>query len=93
MPQAAFIAVVSGRVQLVMYRDFAQRKASRLGITGEVENLSDGTVRVTAEGPTDKLKSLIALLKKGSLLSAVMDVSVRWQEPKGAFAGFTIKYS
>ena len=43
-------AIVSGRVQMVMYRDFTARFARRLGLVGEVKNLSDGTVRVIAEG-------------------------------------------
>src|SRR3989344_224255 len=42
--------IVSGRVQVVMYRDFATRKARGLGLVGEVKNLPDGTVRVVAEG-------------------------------------------
>ena len=47
--------VVAGRVQLVMYRDFAWRKAHGLGLKGEVQNLKDGTVRVVAEGPEEVL--------------------------------------
>ena len=41
-------AIVSGRVQMVMFRDFAQRKALGLRLCGEVMNLPDGTVRVIA---------------------------------------------
>ena len=37
--------IVSGRVQMVMFRDFVQRKASSLKLVGEVQNLPDGTVR------------------------------------------------
>ena len=33
--------VIIGRVQLVMFRDFARRKARKLGIAGTVENLPD----------------------------------------------------
>ena len=41
---------VYGRVQLVMYRDFTQRKAKKLGLTGYVINQKDKTVKVVAEG-------------------------------------------
>jgi len=33
-------AQVRGRVQMVMYRDFVQRKASRLGLVGWARNES-----------------------------------------------------
>ncbi len=92
MSQAAFTAVVYGRVQMVLYRDFAARKARRLGIVGEVRNLGDGTVSVIAEGEKEKLDAFIVLLKKGPLLADVTDVSVTWREPHGAFDGFSIRY-
>jgi len=92
MNNAAFQAIISGRVQLVMYRDFAERKARALGIVGEVANLPDGTVRVIAEGEKAALDAYIEKLKKGSLLARVDAVSVEWQEPSGMFSGFSITY-
>ncbi len=91
-PQEAFTAIVSGRVQLVMYRDFAQRKARRCGVLGEVTNLPDGTVRVVAEGEKERLNRYITFLKKGSLLSQVRDVAISWEKPTGLFKGFSIRY-
>jgi acylphosphatase len=58
-------AIVSGRVQGVMYRDFVQRKASGLKIAGEVQNLADGTVRVLAEGEHASLEKLFSKIKRG----------------------------
>ncbi|MDO8523790.1 MAG: acylphosphatase, partial [bacterium] len=92
MPQAAMSAIISGRVQMVLYRDFAQRKGHQLGIVGEVRNLSDGTVSVVAEGPKEKLESFVLLLQKGPMFSKVENVSIQWWKPKGAFDGFSIKY-
>ena len=93
MPQAALTAIVSGRVQMVMYRDFVRRKAKSLGVVGEVANLPDGTVRVTVEGEKQKLDALLALIKKGPLLAEVAEVAVEWKEPSGAFESFSIRYS
>jgi acylphosphatase len=62
-------AIVYGRVQMVMYRDFTERKASGLQLTGEVQNLKDGTVKVIAEGTHEQLEKLIQKLHKGSVLS------------------------
>jgi acylphosphatase len=88
----AFSAIISGRVQVVMYRDFAQRKARSLGIVGEVENIPDGTVRIRAEGEKENLDNLIEFLKRGPVLARVDNVEVQWVEPGGGFAGFSIKY-
>lgn len=85
-------AVVSGRVQLVMYRDFAQRKARKLGIVGTVQNVSDGTVHVVAQGEESVLKKYITYLNTGSILSKVSHVDVVWHEPTRTFSDFTIVF-
>lgn len=85
-------AIVRGRVQLVMYRDYATRKARRLGLVGEVQNLRDGTVRVVAEGSRDTLQEFVERLKRGSLLSRVDDVLVSWIPATGSYTRFDINY-
>ena len=85
-------AIVSGRVQMVMYRDFAQRKARRLKLIGTVENLSDGTVRVIAEGPRAALEAYAARLEAGPLLAHVEHVAVTWLPAVGGYQGFDIIY-
>lgn len=85
-------AVVSGRVQMVMYRDFATRTARSIGITGTVRNLPDGTVRVIAEGPSDRLQSYIRKLEKGSFFAEVRNVSIVRKPATGEFADFSIAY-
>lgn len=84
-------AIVSGRVQLVMYRDFARRKADRFGITGWVRNHPDNTVEVVAEGEEDDLKEYIEYLEEGPLLAEVAGVEVKWwPEATGEFREFLI---
>jgi acylphosphatase len=85
-------AVVYGRVQLVMYRDFVRRGAQALGLTGYVKNAPDGTVSVVAEGAHEKLLRLLERLKRGSLLSRVEKVEEKWVESRGTFANFVIAY-
>jgi acylphosphatase len=85
-------AIVSGRVQGVMFRDFACRKARGLKLTGEVRNLSDSTVRVIAEGPRDVIEKYITKLHKGSLLAHVENVSVSWHAPTNIYRSFDITY-
>ncbi len=83
---------ITGRVQLVMFRDFVTRRARALGLTGEVENMPDGSVRVVAQGPHAALTELVTHLRRGSLLARVDDVSVAWEEPKQTFSRFVIRY-
>lgn len=85
-------AVVSGRVQFVMYRDFATRKARGLKLVGEVQNISDGTVRVVAEGPRERLDLYVEKLKRGSLLSHVESVGTTWLTATNTYTSFSINY-
>ena len=84
--------VITGRVQTVMFRDFACRRARRLGISGTVQNLPDGSVRVVAQGSEEKMIKYIELLKKGPLLAKVKNIQVAWQEAGESFDGFKIVY-
>ncbi len=85
-------AIVSGRVQLVMYRDFAQRKARGLRLVGYVQNLRDGTVRVVAEGLHTQLEKYISKLTQGPLLARVDHVETHYTSPTGEYTSFTIRY-
>jgi len=85
-------AIVTGRVQMVMYRDFAQRKAYGLKRTGEVQNCTDGTVRVVAEGARPGLEIYLKKLHQGPLLASVGGVSVTWLPAIGNYEGFVITY-
>lgn len=86
-------AIVSGRVQMVMYRDFAQRMAWVNKLTGEVENLPDGTVRVVAEGDRVRLERFLKKLHGGPLLARVDAVAHEWGEATGEFSSFRIIYA
>ena len=83
---------VSGKVQMVLFRDFVQRKARALGACGFVENLEDGSVRVVAQGEKETLEKLIEHLNKGPFLAQVAYVKVVWKEPGEHFVGFKIHY-
>lgn len=85
-------AYVHGRVQMVMYRDFACRKAKGLGIVGFVQNRRDGTVRIIAEGTHAALEQFIEHLHGGPLLAKVEQVEVVWRSAGNAFTTFDIQY-
>ena len=77
---------------MVMYRDFAQRKARALGLAGTVRNLKDGTVEVIAQGEPHKLRQFIAKLHEGSVLARVEGVSVDWRSSNEQYDDFSIIY-
>jgi acylphosphatase len=88
-----FHAIISGRVQMVMMRDFVCRKAHSLGLMGYVKNLSDGTVEVVAQGEREVLEKLVKQLHKGSVFSRVDGVQVTWRAPSASYGSFNIDYS
>jgi acylphosphatase len=56
---------VTGRVQGVGFRWWTRSQATRLGLSGSVRNLSDGTVAVHARGADEQLRDLQAQLAEG----------------------------
>lgn len=86
-------AIVSGRVQGVMYRDFVKRGARRLGLRGWVRNLPDSTVEVLAQGERGALESLVRRMRRGSLLSRVDGVDIEWRTSSMLHAGFDIVFT
>ena len=80
-------------MQGVGYRNYAQRRAARLGLAGYVMNLKDGRVRARAEGPRVVIEEFIRDLGKGPPLCRVEHVTVRWLPPTGRFAAFGIRYA
>lgn len=85
-------AIVAGRVQMVMYRDFAARSARALGLTGEVRNMQEGSVKVIAEGPHDKLQQFVVFLKKGSIFSRIDNIELASKAASGEYQTFDITY-
>lgn len=83
---------VSGRVQLVMFRDFVTRNARARGIVGTVTNNPDGSVSVVAEGEEHKLKDLLDVVRRGPILARVGAVTEKWSVPLGGYKNFDILY-
>jgi len=82
--------IISGRVQMVMFRDFTQRKARSLGITGWVRNLPDGTVEVVAQGERPVLEELLRKLHRGPLLAKVAGIRTEWRPVSEPLVGFEL---
>jgi acylphosphatase len=84
--------IVSGRVQGVFFRDFTQRQAIKLGLSGWVRNTDDGKVEIIAEGDNVKLNQFIEAVKNGPDRSQVKDCQVGWNNYTKGFSNFEIIY-
>ncbi|MBL8965870.1 MAG: acylphosphatase [Spirochaetaceae bacterium] len=88
----AIEAVISGRVQGVGFRYSAREEARRLGLSGWVRNLDDGTVETRAEGPPEALEAYLAWLHQGPPGAWIESVKAYRSHPTGAFNGFTVEF-
>jgi acylphosphatase len=87
-----FRAIISGTVQMVGFRAFAESRAGMRGIAGFVRNLPSGEVEVVAEGDRALLEEFLAELRRGPSGAQVRDVMVSWEEPRAEFGDFTVRY-
>ena len=71
---------ITGRVQMVRFRDFTQKTAQEYGVFGWVKNEPDGSVIVEAQGEEKRLQHFIASLWQGSYLSRVDQIEQDWQQ-------------
>lgn len=83
--------IVKGLVQGVYFRAFTKETADRLGLSGWVRNLPDGSVEAIAEGEEQVLKEFVSGLKKGPPKSCVYKVQIEYSDAKNEFLGFCIR--
>lgn len=83
---------ISGRVQGVFFRSEIQDEASRQGVNGWVRNRSDGRVEAVFEGEKDRVDRLVEFSRHGPRGARVSGIEVFWEEYKGEFQGFRIRY-
>ncbi len=82
--------IIEGRVQGVGYRAFAHRNAIGEGLSGWVQNLSDGRVELEVQGPRERIESLLVTLKKGPSFAQVDRLHVNWVNARTDSEGFRI---
>ena len=83
---------ISGDVQGVGYRFFAQRAAARHQIVGYVKNLFDGRVEVLAEGPPQNVEAFKHELATGPRFGSVDQVEEITIDPTGIYPSFRIEH-
>lgn len=68
-------AIISGTVQGVFYRASAQNEAKKLGLTGFVRNLPDGSVELEVQGDATDVDTLLDWCRQGPPGAEVKRVS------------------
>ena len=93
MARKRVVTRVAGVVQGVYFRDYAQKEARSLDLSGWVRNRPDGTVEVVLEGEAEKVERMLAWLHTGSPQAEVKEVQVTEEQPLGDKTAFAIRYN
>ena len=83
---------ISGDVQGVGYRFFAQRASARHQVVGYVKNLDDGRVEVLAEGPVRNVEEFKHELLTGPRFATVDHIEEINLDPTGFYSAFRIEH-
>ncbi len=83
--------LVSGEVQGVGFRFFAQRVAARHQVVGYVRNLPDGRVEVHAEGSPESVEGFKHDIAAGPAQARVEQLDELNVEPTGSYSTFRIE--
>jgi acylphosphatase len=82
--------LISGRVQGVGFRYFAEAAAAREGLHGWVRNLPDGRVEAHAEGDAEGIDRFERALRHGPPGARVEHVDIEHTAPDGRDTGFYV---
>lgn len=84
--------VVSGLVQGVGFRFASEREARKLGLSGWVRNLPDGSVEALVEGTPDVVQKFLDWCHVGPSAARVTSVRHRDEPIDRPLTGFGIRY-
>ena len=84
--------LVSGMVQGVSFRYYTQELAQRLGVHGWVRNTHNGRVEAVFEGEKETVERMLNFCRHGPSGAGVTNVKVKWENYRGEFSGFEVRY-
>ena len=88
--QQAVAVRVTGRVQGVWYRGWAQGEARRLGLRGWVGNRPDGSVAAVLAGPEAAVAAMLEAMRRGPPEARVAGIEVTEATDEG-WAEFEVR--
>ena len=84
--------IVHGLVQGVWFRASTKDEADRLGVTGWVRNLPDGSVESVFEGQKTNVEAIVGWCHQGPSGAKVNAVDIAWEPFTHEFSHFEIRY-
>lgn len=90
MTKNACHIIVEGRVQGVGFRYYTKEKANQLSLKGWVQNLTDGSVEIHAQGESENLNAFIEWCHSGPSSANVKKLDYR-ESKLEAFSSFEIR--
>jgi len=91
MNNKAVILKVYGKVQGVGFRFYTQKKAQELSLKGFVQNKTDGSVYIEAEGEADQLELFIFWCDEGPSWARVVKIEKQFVPVLRGDEGFRIR--
>lgn len=83
---------VSGVVQGVFFRYHAQEMARQVGVAGWIRNTPEGKVEAIFEGKREDVEKMVEFCRTGPPGAKVTGVKVDWEDYRGEFSGFEVRY-
>jgi acylphosphatase len=88
----AYVFILSGRVQGVGFRWFAEREALKRNIRGYVRNLRDGRVEILAQADPAALDEFRERIRRGPSGASVEKLDSRPVEADSGLSSFRIEF-
>jgi acylphosphatase len=82
------ILYISGKVQHANYRSKVVSLAKKYNVTGNIQNLSNGNVKIIAEGEEKNMERFIKDINIQNTLINVTDLKKEYSTPTGEYEGF-----
>ena len=83
---------ITGRVQGVFFRAWAQGQARELGISGWIRNCADGSVEAHLAGEEDAVRRMIERMRQGPANASVDDLQVEEMAPETPSGRFEVRH-
>ncbi len=83
---------ISGRVQGVGFRYYAQKLGNTLGLNGYVRNMPDGSLLIEAEGNDKNMELFIERMRRGPHLAYVEQVQVQESDCQYDLPDFEVRF-
>ncbi|MBW2505362.1 MAG: acylphosphatase [Deltaproteobacteria bacterium] len=83
---------VEGLVQGVFFRQSTCEMAAQIGVSGWVRNRQDGQVEAIFEGEKNLVEKALAWCQSGPPAAQVTNIEVEWENFRGEFDGFLVRY-